>query len=528
MKKPENNRSTTIKNLIILRDRIAVRTGVENYKVLQYKTIEAIATAAPATLSELAMIKGMGPKKLSQFGRLILDIVSAEEVTNKEKEPKKEQRELWPEAKEKFFFHSASQARDTADPVLSVSEYLDRINGLLAGEFSAIKVRGEITGLSAHPSGYYFALKDKHDDSVLNCYLPPAIYRGFGFELGEGMEVEAGGCPGVWKPKGKLSLRVETLALCGEGALKKAYELLKKKLAMEGLFRRRRPLPDFIGRIGVITSRTGAVIHDFKKNLSPHGFAVTLADVRVEGARAAAEIIAALRYFNDTEPELDTLVIMRGGGSLEDLEAFNNERVAREIFASRIPTIAAIGHDRDEPIACLAADRAVSTPTAAAVLINLSWQRLAAELPLRQGELTYGFEKILRAAYEKTNSAAGRFGGYLDNAATSYRNLAVRFLNGAQFLEIELRANRRRLVTAAQNILKQYDAALGRAREKINGAAKLLAAASPENNLRLGYSFTFNEQGRVIKKAAELKTGDKIRTRLHKGSIDSTVEKTDI
>ncbi|MCU0678934.1 MAG: exodeoxyribonuclease VII large subunit [Planctomycetes bacterium] len=537
----EKIKSVIIKKLSAWRDAQAAKTGVENYKILQYQTIEAIAAVRPETLAELADIKGIGPKKLNQFGRTILELIQEENGGAKSlpvgQEYKKLETSLHRQIRSRKsddhgqlfrvddnLFRDGENKEVKDEEVLTVSEYLDRINDCLAPEFADRTVRGEISGLSDHPSGVYFALKDQEDESVLNCYLPPGIYAGLGFRLEDGMEIKARGEPSVWKPKGKFSLRIAALELAGEGSLKKAYEFLRAKLEQEGLFARKRPLPEFVRRIGVITSRAGAVIHDFRQNLAKLGFQAALYDVRVEGAKAAGEIASALKWFNAQAANFEILVIMRGGGSLEDLQAFNNEIVAREIFASRLPTVAAIGHDRDIPIAALVADQAVSTPTAAAVLVNGAWQRLKDELPRAETDLKQAFSASLADRKGALEHLSHRLANYLRALAFSYQDLYNRLEQGWRLVGEIIKQAGAAVTQAAARLGRDFEISIARDRERIGAAEKFLSGASPERTLALGYSIVTNQAGRVVKSAADLRRGEKIRAKLHQGGFEAVVE----
>ncbi len=368
-------------------------------------------------------------------------------------------------------------AYDLSEHTFSVSEFLDLINAAV-GQAPA-RVQGELTGVHEHQTGVYFSLKDKDDSSLMDCYLSPLTYRGLGVRLEDGMEAKVGGTPSIYKPKGRFSFRVETLELAGEGSLKKAYELLKAQLEAEGLFARKRPLPEFIRSVGIVTSRTGAVIGDFRKNLLPLGLDLHLCDVRVEGARAADQITGAVRWFNAKMPNLDVLAVMRGGGSLEDLQPFNNEHVARAVFASSIPTIGAIGHDRDVPIAALVSDVAVSTPTAAAVLVNRSWDRLAQQTPRLAQTLVHEFDHVLGDARERSDPGA---------------------------------------------IAHLFDAVLARTGDRVAAHAAFLDSVDPERNLARGYSIVTDERGALVRNVGRLHQGDQLSVRLQDGTVESRVE----
>ncbi len=386
-------------------------------------------------------------------------------------------------------------------PVFSVSEFLDFVNELFkAREFFVV---GEVTGAKPHPTGFYFSLKDK-DGSLMDCYMSPYAYRGLGLPVEDGMEVKVGGSPSIYKAKGRFSFRVETLELAGEGSLKKAYELLKKQLQAEGLFDRKRTLGEFPEQIGIITSRTGAVIDDFRKNLAKAGLKLYLKDTRVEGAQAVDGLLKAIKYFNEEMPGLDALVIIRGGGSLEDLQAFNNELVARAIFGSKIPTICAIGHDRDTPISSLVADYGahISTPTAAANLLSESWKKLKAELPYRQNQiLSFGVENI-RSTKDRARVAANQ-------VFASFKEL------------LKIPEYWRERTTGFLNILKEQIAGFS---TKIHDREKLITSQDPKRNLKLGYSILRAENGQLIRSKKEAPKGTKFKAETGDGGFLATAD----
>lgn len=389
---------------------------------------------------------------------------------------------------------------ETPEPVFSVGEFLDYINEVF--KLREYAVEGEITEYNPHPTGLYFTLKDKEGDGVLSCYMNPHAYRQLGVPIEAGMLVKVTGTPNIYKPKGRFSFVAHHIELSGEGTLRKAYELLKKKLGEEGLFARKRPLPEFIRHVGVITSRTGAVIDDFRKNLKPLGLQVYLRDVRVEGASAPDQIIRAIRAYNKHMRDLDVIVLIRGGGSLEDMQPFNNEMVARALFGSNIPVIAGIGHDRDVPIASLVADRMTSTPSFAATIVNESWDRLFKNLPLIE------------------NAIMETYGRIIDDAARAVHNASV-YLAGV-FQAIAGRYER-----SVADVMRLFQSAIERTEERIRRAVQLLSALNPERNLKLGYSIIFGEGGNVIRSADELEWGSRIRARLAKGSLEAIVEKVE-
>ncbi len=390
-------------------------------------------------------------------------------------------------------------SHDTPPAVFSVGEFLDFINEILgARDFF---VQGEVIGARPHPTGMYFSLKDADAGGVMDCYMSPYAYRGLGVVIEDGMQVKVGGIPSIYKPKGRFSFKVETLEPVGEGSLKKAYEALKKKLTEEGLFERKRALPEFIARVGLVTSKTGAVIDDFRRNLAALGMKVYHRDVRVEGAAAVNQVVSAIGSFNRSKLPIDVLVVIRGGGSMEDLQAFNNELVVRAVFGSRVPTVISIGHDRDVPLAQMAADASASTPTATAVLINASWERLR-NVAGQADALSYAMERALGTQRGRLDGAWHRLDGFVQ-----------RILGAGERLQ-------QRIALATQRVGQ----AIEQVRQTVDAAERQLVAVSPERQLRLGYSIVTDDAGAVIRAAGQLRHGQVVNTRLAKGAFASEVK----
>jgi len=265
------------------------------------------------------------------------------------------------------------QEEKKLEPIFSVSEYINLINEGLK-QFAA-KIIGEISEVDFGPTGnIYFYLKDEKDQSILKCMMYKNKYDIYGIELKEGLKIIAEGRPNLHKFY-SFAFIAEVIEYSGEGILKKEYEKLKKKLAEEGLFEkeRKRPIPAYPQKIGVITSLKGAVIADFSNNLGRFGFKVKIIDSRVEGQAAVADLLLSIRTFK--KQDIEALVIMRGGGSLESMIAFNNELLVREVANFPVPVIAAIGHHKDVTLMALAADLAVDTPSIAATTLTESWKQ---------------------------------------------------------------------------------------------------------------------------------------------------------
>ncbi len=388
---------------------------------------------------------------------------------------------------------------DKPQAIFTVGEFLDFINEVLKQQ--SYLVHGEVVSARPHPTGMYFSLKDAEGGGVMDCYMSPHAYRGFGVVIEDGMQVKVGGAPSIYKAKGRFSFRVETLEPVGEGSLKKAYEALKRKLTDEGLFARKRPLPEFIGSIGLITSKTGAVIDDFKKNLVRLGLAVYHRDVRVEGAVAVTQVVNALTAFNRGAEAVDVVVLIRGGGSMEDLQAFNNELVVRAVFGSKVPTIVSIGHDRDVPLAQMAADASASTPTATAVLINGTWERLR-EISSQSDVLAYALERAIASERSRLSTSWHRLDGFLQ-----------RVMNAGERIGQKLAA-----------CLERIGQSVERMQQSVLHAERTLAALSPERQLRLGYSIVTDESGSVVRDIKQVRIGQRLTTRLATGAFTSEIK----
>lgn len=280
-----------------------------------------------------------------------------------------------------FDLEYLDEGENISKNTVTVSEYINYLNN----EFKRFRGRvlGEVSQVKLATSGHvYFTLKDKSGESSLECVVWSSKYRLSGVNLQVGMEVILTGAPNVYPARGSLSFVADTIELVGEGALKKAYDDLKRRLTMEGIFapEKKRALPEFPKTIGVITSEKGAVIHDFMNNLGHFGFEIVFIDSKVEGIAATEDILQAVRTLRNKP--IDVLVMIRGGGSLESLQAYNNETLVREIASFPVPVIAGIGHDQDVPLMALAADAMCSTPTATAVLLTKPW--LEAKMKVRR------------------------------------------------------------------------------------------------------------------------------------------------
>lgn len=391
---------------------------------------------------------------------------------------------------------------------LSVSELNARIKGLIESDpvLGSVYVRGELSNYKVYPSGHhYFTLKDA--ESSLRCVMFRSAASKLRFRPDSGMRVTAWGRVAVYPRDGAYQLYCEGLMPEGAGDLQVAYEQLKAKLAEEGLFdpAHKKPIPRYPERIAVITSSAGAAVHDIIRVLRKRWpvAKVLLLPVRVQGVEAPPEIAGALRYANKYRVA-DVIITGRGGGSIEDLWAFNDERVARAIYASELPVISAVGHEPDVTIADFVADLRAATPSNAAELVAPDMSEL---------------RDALRSAAARLDQAVDR--------SLSQRRAALTELSSRRVMQsptgfidqrrLELDSIRLRLDAAATG-------RLNRERQEFARLAAKLDALSPLKVLGRGYSIALDAEGRAVREAAQLKAGDKLDLRLSRGGAKCLVE----
>jgi exodeoxyribonuclease VII large subunit len=410
---------------------------------------------------------------------------------------------------------------------LSVWELTAQVKDLVESAFPEVWVEGEISNFTLSHSGHsYLTLKDDR------AQLRAVIWRGAAsrvrFDLHDGLEVVCRGHLDLYAARGTYQLVIQDILPKGMGALELALRQLREKLAREGLFdpARKRPLPPFVHRIAVVSSPTGAAIRDFLQVLwrRHRGTDVLIVPVRVQGEGAAAEIAAAIQTINrfpvaavqsggmdhpgketDAAP-IDCIVVTRGGGSMEDLWAFNEEPVVRAIAASRIPVVSAIGHEIDVTLSDLAADVRALTPSEAAELVAPASEELIAGLRQLERRMAGGLRARAMSARSRLDAAARH---------TVFRRPYQRIFDMGRRLD-ELAARSLRAVRASARL----------ARHKIETTAERLESLSPLVVLRRGYSLTQRvSDGRLVRSAAELEPGQRISTRFADGQAVSVVEK---
>lgn len=400
-----------------------------------------------------------------------------------------------------------------AKHIYTVSEITQDIKLILENTFAQVWVEGEISGINKISTGTtFFSLKDAN--SVIKSVIFPSFRNAIKFEIKDGLKVICFGRISVYEKSGQYQLYVENIEPKGIGSLQLAFEQLKEKLEKEGLFapEHKKPIPYLPRRIGLVTSAEGAAIKDMLKVLDTrfNNINIILNPVRVQGEGSKDEIAAAIKDFNrfneglPQKERVEVLIVGRGGGSIEDLWAFNEEVVARAIYGSRIPIISAVGHERDWTIADMVADLRAPTPSVAAELVVPKKEDLKQQLK----DLT---ESLNASLIEMAVNIGEDISGLIRRLSLNMQHLLE--LTGEKTTNLA-----RQIYVRIQHLMKLKESGFF-------GLTEKLSSLSPLNILSRGYSITFKmPQEEIIKDAAGLKVGDTIKTKLSRGEILSQVK----
>jgi len=442
--------------------------------------------------------------------------------------------------------YQTGNPRDNA--VFTVSELNQRARQLLEISFASVRVEGEISNLARPSSGHwYFTLKDS--GAQVRCAMFRSRTAGLKFLPKEGDMVEIRAKVSLYENRGDYQLIVDSMKPAGEGALLLAFEQLKRRLAAEGLFadERKRILPA-VRRVAIVTSPTGAAIHDMLTVLRRRwpGIEVDIYPVMVQGNEAPAQIITALQRAN-RDARTDVIIVGRGGGSLEDLWCFNDEGVARAIVASAIPVISAVGHEVDFTIADFVADLRAPTPSAAAELISPDGRQVLQQIQSLNQRLIRAFGEQQRGRQRQLLQLQGRLRGpqhQLQNQSQRLDQLEIRLQRAMQQI-LKMPAQRlnackqalehlhpqrtltqhgKQLEQTQQRLQRAIHATLQQKQQRLQSGARVLSSVSPLQVLARGYSITQDVNGHVIHSTNELTPGAEIETRLQSGSVVSTVK----
>lgn len=406
---------------------------------------------------------------------------------------------------------SSTAAPSPAPPCYTVGELLRGLQATLDAHHSNVRVQGEITSWTRHRSGHcYYTLGD--GDAQIDCVMWRHQVRYVFFTPKEGMEVEVEGDASIYERRGKLQLATRSMKMAGEGALQQAFEKLKQKLSAEGVFAdaHKQPLPSMPRLVGVITAGDSAAFQDIASSLERRFplVRVQLASVTVQGMDAAREIADALRLFGARDPAQrpDVLIVGRGGGAPEDLWAFNEETVARALFACPIPTISAVGHETDVSIADLVADRRAATPTMAAEIAVPD--RAAVE------------QRVTAQAHALRKAMRQRLQQARDHVVALTKSHA--FGRPRQFLE----AHRTRVRTLHGRLLRATRHVHRRHAAEVASLKRQLELLDPERPLRRGFA-RVEQRGAAVLRAAALQPGDRVTLQFADGAVPAEVTNAD-
>lgn len=369
-----------------------------------------------------------------------------------------------------------------------------------------VSVIGEISNLIFHSSGHvYFSLKD--ETSKINCFLAASNLERITCPLEEGMEIVASGYISVYERGGYYSLNIRDVEVNGEGQLAVQFEKLKAKLEKEGLFsaENKKPLPEFPSKVAVVTSETGAAVRDIIRTIKNKNDYVDILvyPVLVQGPAAAGDIAGAIRDLNDNYNDIDVIITGRGGGSMEELWAFNEEVVARSIFDSVIPVISAVGHETDFTISDFTADFRAATPTAAAEMAVPDTRELREYLDSMKDSLA---ESLLQSVEIRRNRLAA-----LDPNA---------FAKGISTRIAYEQMNADRII---ESMGESLAARISSGRERIELLKALIDASDPKSILSRGYSVVTDEEGHIVSRAEELKVGQNVNIETGSGSAGAEI-----
>lgn len=487
------------------RTKTARRENVELFRVISNQALEEIAKKNPQNKAELLEVKGIKEKKYAKYGKDILAIV-------------REEGEEPASSADKFV---ASVERDS-NKIFEVGEYLDFLNEKL--QKSEARVKGEVSSVDIRGNYIFFSIKDKEGESLISCFVWRNDYEVSGVNLEGGMEVVIWGYPNIYKPSGRLSFQVKLIELVGEGLLKKAYEELKNKLDQEGLFalERKKPLPKYIQKIGLITSHQGAAIGDFVSNVGNYGYKIKFYDSRVEGKQAVFDLVRGIKWFNKNIPDLDAFVLVRGGGSLESLQAFNTEVLVREISSSIIPVLAGVGHEQDVTLAALAADKMVSTPTAAALEIRRPWDEAIHGLKSSEKNILNIFQSILAENKNNILETERILASQFANIFERFRRARENLKNSLVKIKMTIDYEKSYLSNAGKKLSMNYSRLFSNLGDAMKSLAEKISFHNPERQLKLGYSLvSFNNK--IVRSVKEVEIGDEVDIKVSDGKLKSKI-----
>ena len=394
-------------------------------------------------------------------------------------------------------------------PTISVSELTSKLKDLIESNFSNIWIQGEISNFKHHSSGHmYFTLKDQ--GAELRCVMFRGFNQGIHFKPEDGMDVILQGKITVYEPRGQYQLMVQNMEPAGIGTLFLAFEALKKQLQSEGLFDNslKKQLPQYPKKVGIVTSETGAAYKDMVQVLNRRApyLDIVLRPTLVQGINAANDIVKAIKELSSIE-NIDVLIVGRGGGSLEDLWAFNEEEVARVIVACKVPIISAVGHETDVTISDMVADLRAPTPSAAAEIVALSVNDLKQKIN------------------EQTNTLIKQFQFKLNKIWQTFDHLSERHI--VQKPQNIIESQKEKLNTIYNRLMLKMNHLLAISKTKSIAINKELNILNPSDILKRGYSIIYDTNGAIIRRGSDLKKNDLFEAQIGQDRIEA-VKKRDI
>src|SRR5437763_3482379 len=419
----------------------------------------------------------------------------------------------------------------TSSKVLTVSELTRSIRGTLEAKFNAVWVQGEVSNYKAHPNGHqYFTLKDAR--TQIACVIWRDTMAPLRQPLTDGARIQVLGTVSVFEARGQYQLSVQIVQPFGQGALQAKFEALKRKLEGEGLFdpARKRALPKFPKRIGIVTSPSGAAVRDILNILRRRApwLSILISPVRVQGSGAAQEIAVAIGELakpNENFTPVDLIVVTRGGGSIEDLWEFNEEIVARAIAAAEVPIVSAVGHEIDFTISDFVSDLRAPTPSAAAEMIVRDVLDLRRQMDACVRGLGRELFNRLRDAQQRLDHTRETLRRCLGHKIDNYRRGLAHALATLQARSPvrELMLRRNRFGDLQRRFRELPKRAIENARHRFERIDGILRVLGPEATLRRGYSITRNERGELIRTVTAVRPKMKLKTRVADGEFESNV-----
>ncbi len=410
----------------------------------------------------------------------------------------------------------------TLTKALTVSEFVTIVRTHLQTAVGRVIIQGEVSGFNiAKETLVFFELKDK--SSRLTCFMRKWQLQ---TAIENGMEVKVTGYPSLFQNSGRFHVRVQSVEPVGEGALQRAFELLKKQLDKEGLFapERKRLVPQFPDTIGLVTSPDAAAYTDVLRILNNRwgGLEIYLTPVGVQGQAAINQIVGAIRYQNEVvKPSV--IILTRGGGSLEDLQAFNSEEVARAIFSSRIPVVCGVGHERDVTIADLVSDVRASTPSNAAERVVPDRGEILFQINTLTDHTARSLIDRLYGLNQQIDESVRRIESVFLERIRRFRDLAASFQKHFWLYHQQLAHYQSDITNSVGRMIAGLNSALRQRADGLASLKKILRSLSPERVLARGYSMTISSDGAIVKSSDQVTINDQITTRLAKGKIDSKI-----